>query len=93
MPSSILIPWLLGGFAVASVLSWWLGWARTYVIAWVSERIAADLRNQTYAHLQRMSLEFFGGKRTGDLISRVSSDSDRICTSSRSTCWILSPTC
>ena len=44
----------------------------------MSERIASDLRNQTYAHLQRMSLEFFGGKRTGDLISRVSTDSDRI---------------
>ena len=74
-----LIPWLLGGFALAALLSWQLGWARTYVVAWVSERIAADMRNQTYAHLQRMSLEFFGGKRTGDLISRVSSDSDRIC--------------
>ncbi len=75
-----LVFWLLGGFAAAAVVSWSLGWGRTYVIAWVSERIAADLRNQTYAHLQRMSLEFFGGKRTGDLISRVSSDSDRICT-------------
>ena len=73
-----LIPWLLGGFAAASILSWLLTWTRTYVVAWVSERIASDLRNQTYAHLQRMSLEFFGGKRTGDLISRVSSDSDRI---------------
>ena len=45
----------------------------------MSERIAADLRNQTYAHLQRLSLEFFGGKRTGDLMSRISSDTDRIC--------------
>ena len=26
-----------------------------------------------------MSLEFFGGKRTGDLISRIGSDTDRIC--------------
>jgi ATP-binding cassette subfamily B protein len=74
-----LIPWLLGGLAVASVLSWILSWARTYVVAWVSERIASDLRNQTYAHLQKLSLEFFGGKRTGDLISRVSTDTDRIC--------------
>jgi len=74
-----LIPWLLGGLAAASILTWLLSWARTYVVAWVSERIASDLRNQTYAHLQRMSLEFFGGKRTGDLISRVSTDSDRIC--------------
>ena len=45
----------------------------------LSEQISADLRNETYAHLQRLSLEFFGGKRTGDLISRVGSDTDRIC--------------
>ena len=49
------------------------------MLAWVSERIAADLRNKTYAHLQWLSLEFFGGKRTGDLISRIGSDTDRIC--------------
>jgi ATP-binding cassette subfamily B protein len=49
------------------------------VLAWASERISADLRNKTYAHMQGLSLEFFGGKRTGDLISRVSSDTDRIC--------------
>src|SRR5581483_6536126 len=33
----------------------------------------------TYEHLQRLSLEFFNSKRTGDLITRVSTDSDRIC--------------
>ena len=27
-----------------------------------------------------MSLEFFGGKRTGDLMSRIGTDTDRICT-------------
>ena len=48
-------------------------------MAWVSERIAADLRDRTYEHMQGLSLEFFGGKRTGDLISRVSTDTDRIC--------------
>ena len=48
------------------------------MLAWVSERVAADLRNATYTHLQRLSLEFFGGKRTGDLISRVSSDTEKI---------------
>ena len=69
----------LFAFAGAAILAWLLTWARTYVLAWVSERIAADLRNRTYAHLQSLSLEFFGGKRTGDLIARVSSDTDRIC--------------
>ena len=69
----------LCGLAGAAVLAWLLGWGRTYVLAWVSERIAADLRTQTYAHLQKLSLEFFGGKRTGDLMSRLGTDTDRIC--------------
>ena len=75
-----LVKWYLLGLAGASVLTWLLSWARTYVVAWVSERIAADLRLTTYEHLQRLSLEYFGGRRTGDLISRLSSDTDRICT-------------
>ncbi|HYN76753.1 MAG TPA: ABC transporter ATP-binding protein [Lamprocystis sp. (in: g-proteobacteria)] len=70
----------LAGLAGAAVLAWLLGWARTYVMSAVSERIAADLRGQTYSHLQSLSLEFFGGKRTGDLMSRIGSDTDRICT-------------
>ena len=41
--------------------------------------MGADLRSATYEHLLRLSLEFFGGKRTGDLMSRIGSGSDRIC--------------
>ena len=79
-PVSFSLVWLyLGGLAGAAVLAWVLSWARTYVIAWVGERISADLRNETYKHLHSLSLEFFGGKRTGDLMARISSDSDRIC--------------
>ena len=74
-----LLPWLLATLFGAAVLAWVIGWAKTWVLAWVSERVAADLRTKTYAHLQRMSLEFFGGKRTGDLISRIDTDTDRIC--------------
>ena len=62
-----VVPWYLAGLFGAALLAWLLGWAKTYVLARVSERISADLRNETYAHLQRLSLEFFGGKRTGDL--------------------------
>jgi ATP-binding cassette subfamily B protein len=74
-----LVPWYMLGLAGAAILTWLLSWARTYVLAWVSERIAADLRNVTYEHLQRLSLEYYGGKRTGDLIARLSTDTDRIC--------------
>ncbi len=71
--------WFIAGFVGASVLSWLLAWGRTAVMAWISERIAADLRDRTYEHLQSLSLEYFGGRRTGDLMSRISTDTDRIC--------------
>lgn len=74
-----LVKWYLGGLAAAAVLEWLLDWAKVYVLAWVSERISADLRTRTYTHLQRLSLEFFGGKRTGDLIARISNDTERLC--------------
>ncbi|NDC53976.1 MAG: ABC transporter ATP-binding protein, partial [Planctomycetia bacterium] len=73
-----LVWWYLGGLAVAAVAAWLLSWARSWVLAWVSERIAADLRVRTYAHMQALSLDFFSAKRTGDLITRVGSDTDRL---------------
>ena len=69
----------IAGLAGAAVLAWALGWARTYVLALASEQVSCDIRNETYSHLQKLSLEYYGGRRTGDLISRISSDTDRIC--------------
>lgn len=74
-----LVAWYLSAITGASVLAWLLSWGQTYLLAWVSDRVAADLRNRTYAHLQSLSLEYFGGKRTGQLIQRLSTDTDRIC--------------
>ena len=74
-----LVYWYLGAMLGAAILAWLLSWARSYVLAWVSERIVSDLRNATYAHLQRLSLEFFGGRRTGDLMARLGNDTARLC--------------
>lgn len=74
-----LAAWYLSWLGGAAIAAWLLGWARNDALCRASELISADLRNHTYGHLQRLSLEFFGGQRTGDLISRVSSDTDRIC--------------
>lgn len=73
-----LVGMCLGGLLLSALLAWGLGWARTWVMAKVSERIGADMRTTTYAHMMKQSLEYFGGKRTGDLMSRISSDTDRI---------------
>ncbi|MGQ0634276.1 MAG: cyanophycin metabolism-associated ABC transporter [Planctomycetaceae bacterium] len=73
------VAWYLAGFALAAVAAWGFGWAQGWVLACLSERISANLRNTTYEHLQRLSLDFFSAKRTGDLVARISSDTDRIC--------------
>jgi ATP-binding cassette subfamily B protein len=73
------VAWLLGGLLLAALTAWGLGWARTYVLSLVSERIGADLRTTTFEHLLALSLEYFGGKRTGDLMARIGSETDRIC--------------
>jgi ATP-binding cassette subfamily B protein len=73
------IAWYLGGLVAAALVGWLLDWGRLFTTSWVSERVSAELRSQTYAHLQRLSVEFFGGKRTGDLIARISNDTERLC--------------
>ncbi len=69
---------LLGGLLAAALVAWLLGWAKTWLLALVSERIAADLRTATFEHLLHLSLDYFGAKRTGDLIARIGSETDRI---------------
>jgi ATP-binding cassette subfamily B protein len=73
-----LLWWYISGLVGAAILTWLLSWGKNYVLAWVSERMAVDMRNETYSHLQTLSLEFFGGKRTGDLMNRIGNDTDRI---------------
>ncbi len=75
--STLVADYLLALLA-AAVMAWLLGWARTLLLARVSERICMDLRVATFEHLQKLSLAYFGGKRTGDLVNRIGSESDRI---------------
>ena len=70
---------LLGGLLGAAVLAWGLGWVKTYILSLVAEHIGSDLRTTTFDHLMGLSLEYYGGKRTGDLMARIGSESDRIC--------------
>ena len=68
----------LGGLLGAALLAWGLAWGKTFTLALVAERVGADLRTTAFNHLLTLSLEYFGGKRTGDLVSRLGNESDRI---------------
>ena len=51
---------------------------RLRMMSVLGEFVARDLRTEMYEHLQRLSLSFFSRKKTGSLITRVSSDTDRL---------------
>ncbi len=73
-----LATFYLSALLISSVVAAVLSWARTYLLALVSERIGSDLRTTTFNHLMSLSLDYFSAKRTGDLIARVSAETDRI---------------
>ncbi len=47
---------------------------RFYMVTWLGERITADLRNAVYAHVVRQSPEFFETTQTGEVLSRLTTD-------------------
>jgi subfamily B ATP-binding cassette protein MsbA len=61
---------LVGIFLLQSILYF----MRSYLLAYVGERVMADLRVRLFSHLQRLSLSFFNERRTGELVSRLTND-------------------
>src|SRR5262245_25717915 len=53
-------------------------YAEKYLTTTVGQWVLHDLRRTLYQHIQRLSLSFHDEKRTGDLVSRVTSDIDAI---------------
>ena len=47
---------------------------RFYVVSWLGERVTADLRNAVYAHVLEQSPEFFETTQTGEVLSRLTTD-------------------
>lgn len=69
---------LLASLASVYVIRKFFIWLRLLKLSVMGEKVARDLREQLYAHLQKLGLDFFSSKQTGSIISRVSSDTDRI---------------
>jgi len=47
---------------------------RFYAVTWLGERVTADLRNAVYAHVVRQSPEFFETTASGEVLSRLTTD-------------------
>ncbi|WP_050809803.1 ABC transporter ATP-binding protein [Desulfosporosinus sp. OT] len=52
--------------------------AQSYLSVWISKHIILTMKNQMYAHLQKMSLTFYSVAKPGEIITRITSDIDGI---------------
>jgi ABC-type multidrug transport system fused ATPase/permease subunit len=88
---------LLGVFVLQAIFNF----TQSYFLWFVGERVMADLRMQTYEHIQRMSLRFFSDRHVGEITSRVTNDvttiqkryHDQYCNLSAKSCHIYWCTC
>jgi ATP-binding cassette subfamily B protein len=87
--------WSRSTSAACSAPRWWPGcWAGRAPIFWRWFPNASA--RPAHHHLRTpagLSLEYFGGKRTGDLMARIGSKPTASTSSSRCTCSISPPTC
>lgn len=60
-------------FAVGAALGVFSA-ARFYMVSWLGERVTADLRNAVYTHVVRQSPAFFETTQTGEVLSRLTTD-------------------
>ncbi|HLT79010.1 MAG TPA: ABC transporter transmembrane domain-containing protein [Ferrovibrio sp.] len=52
--------------------------ARFYLVTWLGERVVADIRKAVYSHVLRLSPAFFESTRTGEVLSRLTTDTELI---------------
>ena len=64
-------------FGVATVLGLFTA-ARFYLVSWLGERVVADIRSAVYRHVIGMSPSFFESTRTGEVLSRLTTDTTLI---------------
>jgi ATP-binding cassette subfamily B protein len=58
---------VVSGLAVATCL-------RFYLVTWLGERVAADLRRDLFEHVLTLSPAYFETARTGDILARMTTD-------------------
>ncbi|NJN55651.1 MAG: hypothetical protein HC804_13415 [Anaerolineae bacterium] len=65
--------WMVGLFIVF-IIQAIFSFINRLSLAYVGERVIADIRIEVFTHLQRLSLRYFADTRTGEIISRLTND-------------------
>ena len=76
--SQALVVLVILSIPVVMFLRSLFSYLNVYLVNWPSTRAVADLRTKVFEHLQNLPLSFFAQANTGDLISRVSNDTQSL---------------
>lgn len=67
--------WLLGGaIVVFLIIRPPVEYYRQYFAQWTGSKVLYDIRDQLFAHIQKLSLRFYSNRKAGEVISRVIND-------------------
>lgn len=69
---------LLGGALIAGVAATWVRYFQLLRLAGLAMRSVQRIREQVYAHVLRLPMRFFDGAITGQLVSRVTNDTEAV---------------
>ncbi len=70
----VVLNWLAGGLLALFMVQAIASYTHIIQMAFISSRVIRDIRLQIYTHLQSLSLRYFADNRTGELVSRLTSD-------------------
>jgi ABC-type multidrug transport system fused ATPase/permease subunit len=73
-----VLTWVIVAFVGVSLVNLGASYLQTYLTSWVGSHIIYDLRRQLFAHLQKLSLDFFSRQKTGWIVSRLTNDIDAL---------------
>jgi ABC-type multidrug transport system fused ATPase/permease subunit len=69
-----LFPQIALAYVALTLLGGLISFGDDVLSDWLGERFLIDVRTRVFAHLQRLPLDFVGGQRRGDLMTRLTGD-------------------
>jgi len=60
------------------LVNWVSNYQRTYQMSWMGQNMVNNLRKQLFSHLQELSFSFYDRSEAGEIISRVTNDTDTL---------------
>jgi ATP-binding cassette subfamily B protein len=73
-----LLLWVVVGFLSIHFSRMLINGLRSYTLGWLGQRITYDLQTEIFSYLQLLSLSFYSRHSTGRIMTRVTTDTERM---------------